>query len=367
MLHKIRPFAVAAIVLTTSVLAHAEPVTANGVIKGTMNIDFKSRYELDTAGKFREGSAKQGVKDIYNVNLTLNDFINFAGQITRQPNLYGRVTGRRAQEAEFYYDLNVSVVNPSNPSQSRNVGKWVGLMPVEPGTGTFLLDGGRDKQSPLRLDINSVGSIQAFKDPFSGRLVGKAENKEGLASYTYRRWVSGKEVAVTVQRVDPMKFENIKLAQGPTPNYPSTNVNGRLDYDYETGNYYADGIRMVYTINGQQMTDVITGSIQWVEDPDRAANGKGRYEFNLRFNEESFKSQDEAAAFEAPEGLEAFFAVDNNIPTLTGTIEYVDSFDGETVTKSQVTYNLNANKLERHQIANFLKLWLIAVGPTNDE
>jgi hypothetical protein len=34
---------------------------------------------------------------------------------------------------------------------------------------------------------------------------------------------------------------------------------------------------------------------------------------------------------------------------------------------SKVTYALNANKLTKQQIMAFFKLWLIAVGPTNDE
>ena len=35
--------------------------------------------------------------------------------------------------------------------------------------------------------------------------------------------------------------------------------------------------------------------------------------------------------------------------------------------ESGVTYNLNANKLTKQQVMNFFKLWMIAVGPTNDE
>jgi hypothetical protein len=32
-----------------------------------------------------------------------------------------------------------------------------------------------------------------------------------------------------------------------------------------------------------------------------------------------------------------------------------------------VTFNLNANKLTKQQIMSFHKLWLVCVGPTNDE
>ena len=32
-----------------------------------------------------------------------------------------------------------------------------------------------------------------------------------------------------------------------------------------------------------------------------------------------------------------------------------------------LTYNLNANKLNKQQVMNFFKLWVICIGPTNDE
>ena len=98
--------------------------------------------------------------------------------------------------------------------------------------------------------------------------------------------------------------------------------------------------------------------------------GKGFYEFNLRFNEEKNKSaSDESAAFENLSDEEAFFIVDDSVPSLTGKIAYVDLIPAgsELPTSSKVTYNLNANKLTKPQVMNFFKLWMICVGPTNDE
>ena len=34
---------------------------------------------------------------------------------------------------------------------------------------------------------------------------------------------------------------------------------------------------------------------------------------------------------------------------------------------SKIKYNLAANQLTKVQIMNFFKLWLVCVGPTNDE
>jgi hypothetical protein len=147
-------------------------------------------------------------------------------------------------------------------------------------------------------------------------------------------------------------------------------VTGRLDYDYETGNWYTDGIRFRYTLDGKEYEDLVTGSIKWVEDADRAVNGKGFYDFNLRWNEEKNKSSGtESKAFEAMSEDDAFFAVDNSIPCMTGRITYVDSMisGGETPGSSKVTFGLNANKLTKQQIMNFFKLWMLATGPTNDE
>jgi hypothetical protein len=57
-----------------------------------------------------------------------------------------------------------------------------------------------------------------------------------------------------------------------------------------------------------------------------------------------------------------------SIPALTGHVEYVDQMSGgDTVTSSKVTYKLVGSNLTNQQVMNFAKLWLIAVGPTNDE
>jgi len=343
-------------------------VTEDGIIKGSMDIDFKTRTNLDTSGKLLPDSAAIGAQDLYKFELAVAKTTVFSGEITRQPTLYSATLRRVQQAAQLGFNINLSVLNPNDLKQKKQVGKWVGAVPINPETGAYDLSGGGDR--PLRVVVDAVGSAKAFEDKFSGKLVGKAEKKEGLASFTYKRLVGNKTVSFTVKKSDPMRFERLVLAQGPATVYPRTTVNGRLDYDYETGNWITDGIRFAYTLNGKEYTDVITGTIKWVEDPQRATNGKGQYEFNLRFNEDKNKpAQSETAAFDKMSEEDAFFVVDNTIPCLTGTIEYVDTLSGsiEAPTASKVTYNLNANKLTKQQIMNFFKLWTIGVGPTNDE
>ena len=66
---------------------------------------------------------------------------------------------------------------------------------------------------------------------------------------------------------------------------------------------------------------------------------------------------------------ESFFFVDDTVPCLTGKVNYVDTMPagGESPISSKITYNLNANKLTKQQVMNFFKLWIVSVGPTNDE
>jgi hypothetical protein len=203
--------------------------------------------------------------------------------------------------------------------------------------------------------------------------VGRPVEKKGLMAEvrTFTRTVAGRQVNIQVKGADPMRFDNVVLGAGPARTYPRAVVNGRMDFDYETGNWYTDGLRFRYALDGVDREDLVTGSIKWVEDPNRRQNGKGRYEFNLRFNEEKNRpATGEGAAFASGASDEdAFFAVDTSVPTLTGTVEFVDTMvpGREAPTASKITYHLNANRLTKQQVMNFFKLWMLAVGPTNDE
>ncbi|KAA0224022.1 MAG: hypothetical protein EDS66_00695 [Planctomycetota bacterium] len=347
-----------------------ETLTKDNVIVGTMNIDFRTRTELDTSGDYKAGSPKIGVKDEYKFDITVADTTQFTGTITRQPNIFTKTLQRSKQSAQLGFDVSLTVMNPKDLKQKKVVGKWVGTVPIDTASGAYQLAGGKAQQSALRIAVDAMGKASAFTDEFAGRLMGKAEKKEGLAAYTYKRVVGKKTVEVKVSKSDPMRFDNIVLGKGPAEVYPRTTVNGRLDYDYETGNWYTDGIRFTYNLNGKEYEDIVTGSIKWVEDPNRESNGKGYYDFNLRFNEEKSRTASgESAAFENMSDEDAFFAVDNSIPCMTGMISYVDTFGGDNdlPTSSQVAFNLNANQLTKAQIMNFFKLWMICIGPTNDE
>src|SRR5690606_7864715 len=230
-------------------------ITEEKVISGTMDIEFGTRTNLDTTGDLKEGSPALGAKDVYKFDLNVAKTTQFTGTITRQPNLFTRTLARRKQDALLTYSIDLSIFNPNDLKQKRTVGKWVGTVPIDTATGAYDLAGGRAKESPLRIAIDTVGRATGFVDHFAGKLVGKAEKKENLAQYTFKRLVGNKTVQVVVKKSDPMRFDNIVLAKGPTETYPRTSVNGRLDYDYETGNWYTDGIRFTYTIDGTDYED----------------------------------------------------------------------------------------------------------------
>ena len=344
-------------------------VTENDIIAGTMDIDFGTRQNKDTTGKLTEGSPAEGSKDVYKLALDVAKTTEFAGKVERQPRLVSKLLGREIQPAALQYDVGVSVRNPSNLEQKKQVGKWVGAVPID-AQGVYQIGGGSAVGSPLRMAIDTVGSAQGFTDNFGGKLIGKATDKKGLVEATFTRLVGGRQIKIQVKKSDPMTFDNVVLAAGPAKVYPRTVVNGRLDYDYETGNWFTDGLHFRYSLDGKDYQDVATGTIKWIEDPQRAQNGKGHYEFNLRFNEEQNRpATGEAAAFSGRSDEDAFFAVDNSIPTLTGTVDFVDTMvpGSEAPTASKITYHINANKLTKQQVVNFFKLWMLAIGPTNDE
>ena len=353
-----------------AVAAAPELISEENIIAGTMEIDFKTRTNKDTSGDLKEGSAAVGVADLYKFDLVVAKTTQFAGTVSRKPNLYTKLIQKKKQDAELAYDVNLAVMNPKDLKQKKNVGKWVGLIPIDTASGAYDLSGGAAKERPLRIAIDAIGKAPSFTDTFAGRMMGKAEKKENLAQYSYKRLIGEKTVTITAKQVDPMRFEGVVLAKGPAEIYPRTTVIGRLDYDYETGNWFTDGIKLRYTLDGAEIEDVITGSIKWVEDSNRDSNGKGHYEFNLRFNEEKNKTASgEGAAFEKMSDEDAFFAVDSSVPCLTGRVEYADTFipGSDTPAMSKVTYSLNANKLSKQQVMNFFKLWIVCVGPTNDE
>jgi hypothetical protein len=177
-----------------------EQITEEKVIAGTMDIEFGTRTNLDTTGDLKPNSPALGAKDVYKFTLSVAKTTEFSGKIERQPNLYTKTLARRKQDAQLWYTIDMAVLNPKDLKQKRVVGKWVGTVPIDTATGAYDLGGGKAKESPLRMAIDAVGKAQSFVDNFAGRLLGKAEKKDNLAEYTFKRVIGDKTVSVVVKK-----------------------------------------------------------------------------------------------------------------------------------------------------------------------
>jgi hypothetical protein len=333
-----------------------------------MDIAFGTRTSPDA-----NGAPRQGTVDTYTTNLEVGNAVVFQGPIERRPWLPTSILGRTLQDGYISYDLSALIRNPANPAQTAVAGKWTGAMLLDGGGKYSLIQSPADK-GRIRISVNAVGSTPASTANFGGEIQGRLPAQAGIwglatrasteVTKTYARYVNGQVVAHTVKGADPVKFINTVLAAGPVSVYPESQVNGSIDYDSEEGNWYVD-VTVTYGSGGSTFRDRYSGSISWTEDPNRKANGKGYYTFNVRVNDKPvteadlFKTQTDAFA--------AFFATDNKVPGFTGTINYVDTLRGDTTLASKVTYAVDGNQVSKIQAMNMAKILLLMVGPFNDD
>ncbi len=347
-----KPFALAAVCLLSLVSAQAQKIVNGPAISGTMDIVFNTRLpqNLDSSGK-----PEKGVKDVYKVNLKAGS-TEFKGTIERTPRLVGSILGRETQRGQLFYSVALSV-------GGTYLGDWLGTV-VTDDVGRYLWNGAGDPNSKPRIQIQSVGNQAAFTDFFSGIMIGKGGQSGGSAKFV-RKLGGGKVATYTAENIDPMDFRQLVVAKGPLGSHYQFTIDGKLIYDRESGSWITEGINI--TPEGSKTPDKITGSIRWVEDPNRASNGKGDYILNLRWNEDRIQPSEESFTGGVVDE-DSFFAVDKGKPGLTGKIAYEDKMspDGKVVA-SRVTFDILSNNLERNQVLSFLKLWLVGVGPLNDE
>lgn len=350
------------------------PQTAKGIskvehesrqIRGNVSIDFGTRMP---------GVELSQASDRYTFNLLVDKLISVRGSIVRKPRLVSRYLGREKQREELSFNLGFVDIASKG---SKKIASWTGSVEIGKD-GLYSLGGGAggDYSKTLRIVLEKgmpmvVGSLQ-----FGGSIKGRAADRKGAIGAmmrTYTRVIGGRKVSIQSRKVDPLAFNDLVLAAGPVASIPLARVSGNLDYDYDTGNWLTEGIQLRYLQNSQEQRDVVTGSIKWEEDPERAVNGKGRYEFNLRWNEARFAGTEGEEAFFAPASdEEAFFAVDPRIPRISGNVSYVDTLrqiegGDPIVLSSQLNYRLEASGLRDDQIISFLKIWLLITGPMNDD
>jgi len=341
-------------------------------VTGQMTIDYSSRSERSSSGI-----------DTYDLQeMKVADLFIMRGTVQRQPG--SRMT----------YSLRYDVLNPSNPSQvARDVAILRGDLPID-SKGRYLPSDG-----DLRIDVvKGQQSSSKFGGVLQGRKVlkwwdvaSRLRNARAEAEKVYSRVVEGKTVSIKVKNPDPLGFESVQLAGGPFSFLVPAKVTGNLDYDYELGNWLTDagGLNIAYTIGDRTYTDKVTGSIRYVEEEGNFTDPAGKkreytgyYDYNLRWNEQSVQNdQSFFSGGTQTQDPDAFFSSsDQTKPGIYGKVYYKDSEDHckkqknekgdeECVgpTRSEVVYDLKAVGLTYQQLASWMKIEPLALGPLTDE
>lgn len=337
-------------------------------VTGSVVVDFGSRKE--------KGS---GV-DLYTLeNLTVADLMILNGTIQRAP------------EKSLTYSVKFDVFNPAQPGQiAREVAILRGDVKIN--------DKGAYLPGDLRLDVvKGATSASRFGGTLQGREVTRWwEVKEQFtraqdaAKKLYTRYVDGKPVTIEVKTSEPLDFQNVSLAAGPFSYLPDTTVSGKIDYDYELGNWLVDsaGLKFSYASGDKSLNDKVTGSIRY-SDVGGTQDFYGKsitytssYEYALRWNE-AVEGADQSffeGTQEAAEVDSFFSSNDQTKPGLYGRVYFNDSEDGcrkvkdkegkeacVGPTRSEITYDLKAVGLTYAQLAAWMKLEQLTIGAFTDE
>ena len=349
-----------------------EPVTADrSHVGGRVVVDFGSRRETGATGV-----------DVYTIsNMTIADLMVYNGTIQRAP------------EHSLTYSMTIDVFNPKSPGQlAKEVAIIRGDMQIDQN-GRYLPEPGK-----LRIDVvKGQQSTSAYRGVLKGRdivrwwdVAKQITRAKKVATKLYSRSVGGKVVSIEVKNPDPLGFDGLVLPAGPFSYLPETTVHGSLDYDYELGNWLTDnqGVKLSYQLADKTITDTVSGSIRFVTERGSATvDGKpvpftGYYDYNLRYNE-SLPSADKSFFDQstAKSQSDAFFdTADQSKPGIYGRVYFEDSDDnckmakntkGEDAcvgpTKSTITYDLKPVGLTYAQLAGWMKVEPVIIGPFTDE
>ncbi len=319
-------------------------------VKGTIDIKFNSRNTTPPA---------KGVLDVYTLAVNVANSALFQGTITDQPQLIdGWINKTVIQPRMLRYDVNCDVINPRNITQTKNVGRMFGAVPIS-SDGVYQYDRGS-----LEISILPMGNAGGFTSKFSGSAEGKPLVRpvnwlDTLSRQTVNitRSVNGKTTTVVLKKYDKMEFKNHVVAAGPVAIYQNATVNGEMLYDYDKECWFFNNVTMQYAENNLIKVDRLTGTIRWDKK-------NSEYQFDVRSNEPPPSA---TAAFDTNTSDESsFFEINKNVPALTGTMKYKDSKRGETTISSLVTIDLVGNNLTKQQVMAMCKIILFSsVVPMN--
>lgn len=343
------------------------PAVAAPTIKGTLDISF------DATGT---GKTVKGATDRYTLDVVVANSAHFRGTINRLPPAKGTLgTSYGAQAGSLTYDIKYDLINHKKPSQViKNIGSLTGSVPDDAANVYRFEDG------DLTMDTHSFGKAGQLTSKFAGYAYGRPLGGSTSAKaevLSFFRISHGNTIAKRVTKYDTMDFRSHILGAGPSSDLAAVSVNGSMVYNYDDGNWYLKDITCVYNTfaNGvpTSHTDTLTGSIRWKEDDNRASNGQGEYDFDIRVNE----PPTDGTAFDTKttDNDDDFFAASANVPGLTGTMKYVDQIipgsitkanpDGN-VTSSAIAIDLIGNQLSREQVVYIFKLVILSsIVPIN--
>lgn len=125
-------------------------------------------------------------------------------------------------------------------------------------------------------------------------------------------------------------------------------VDGTLTYKGKGELFVPDLIMSYPQEKGQTINEIITGNIKWIKAESKIPNtALSRYEINIFFNR--------------GQGTDS---------SLKGTVTFTDTLspkDPKTTFKTVADYRMTSKNLSRDQITNFMKLWLLLIGPLHDD
>jgi hypothetical protein len=338
------------------------PASTNGPfpIKGTIDIKFNTHLGAKPA---------KGVQDIYNLSINVANSAMFHGTIADTPQIIdGWISKSIIQNRNLQYNIDCDVVNPRNTAQTRNVGRMYGSVPIDPD-GIYHYDTGT-----LVVDVLPMGNAGGFSSKFGGTAAGKPLSRPvgwldslKCEAVNITRSVNGKPMTVTLKKYDKMEFRQTVISAGPVQAYQPVTANGEMLYDYDKSCWFFNNVTIQYDVGGNIKQDRLTGTIRWIESPQRKSNGEGEYDFDVRVNE-PVPGDNAVFASTATTDESAFFETDNTIPAVNGTMKYKDSQPVDNTPHSAVTVDLTGNNITKQQTMVIAKLILFAtVIPMNSD
>lgn len=346
--------AVFALLLCATLSVCAQPSNKPVFVKGTMEIKYHSRVTPSAS-------------DLYHLAVNFSDSVTLTGHVTNVPIIVdGTFSTTVKRPSTLGYDVALGVVNPNNPTQTRNIGRMYGVVPIRMN-GTYDFSAGT-----AQVHVYAMGRAPEYNSKYGGLAMGKALYKPKNFLEETRRDImkvtgqsKGRATSLAVTNYDFMTFQAHRIAGGPVGVYPEAVVDGRMIYDRDRVAWYFNNVTIVYPSDGVQKIDRLSGSVRWVEQTRKGNTRDGEYQFDIRVNE---PPATEASAFGAGSDENAFFETDSAVAAMTGTWKYRDGFTGDRVTASSIVIDLSANKLSKQSVMNLTKLlFFTAVVPFNSE